>query len=121
MGVVIKDKDPKSDKILVLPVEMLSQEDGLIKEDTKIIIDETVVNPNADAVDVKQPLPLPQGVSELALAQPVPKPELTLAQPVPEPELARSVPEPELGWLILLLVGVFGGECLIRRRDHGWR
>lgn len=70
-----------------------------------VAVDETVVNPGANAADVKQPLPLPQGVSELALALPVPV----------------SVPEPELGWLILLLVGVFGGECLIRRRDHGWR
>ncbi len=66
-----------------------------------VAVDETVVNPDADAADVKQPLPLPQGVSELALARPV--------------------PEPELGWLMLLLVGVFGGECLIRRRDHGRR
>jgi len=66
-----------------------------------VAVDETVVNPDADATDVKQPLPLPQGVSELALARPV--------------------PEPELGWLMLLLVGVFGGECLIRRRGHGRR
>ena len=66
-----------------------------------VAVDETVVNPDADATDVKQPLPLPQGVSELALAQPV--------------------PEPELGWLMLVLVlaGLFGGERLIRARGHG--
>ncbi|MDP3125026.1 MAG: VIT domain-containing protein [Thiobacillus sp.] len=63
-----------------------------------VAVDETVVNPGADATDVKQPLPLPQGVSELALAQPV--------------------PEPELGWLMLLLAGLFGGERLIRKRRH---
>jgi len=66
-----------------------------------VAVDETVVNPDADATDVKQPLPLPQGVSELALAQPV--------------------PEPELGWLMLLLAGLFGGERLIRVRGHGRR
>ena len=53
LGVVIKDKDPKSDKILVLPIEMLSQEDGLIKEDTKVIIDETVVNQDAKPIPAK--------------------------------------------------------------------
>ncbi|OGU21982.1 MAG: trypsin [Hydrogenophilales bacterium RIFOXYD1_FULL_62_11] len=66
-----------------------------------VAVDETVVNQGADATDVKQPLPLPQGVSELALAQPV--------------------PEPELGWLMLLLAGLFGGERLIRARGHGKR
>jgi Ca-activated chloride channel family protein len=66
-----------------------------------VAVDETGVNPDADATDVKQPLPLPQGVSELALAQPV--------------------PEPELGWLMLLLAGLFGGERLIRVRGHGRR
>ncbi len=66
-----------------------------------VAVDETVVNPGADATDVKQPLPLPQGVSELALAQPV--------------------PEPELGWLMLLLGGLFGGERLMRARGHDKR
>ncbi|HPF59838.1 MAG TPA: trypsin, partial [Candidatus Competibacteraceae bacterium] len=66
-----------------------------------VAVDETVVNPDAAATDVKQPLPLPQGVSEQALARPV--------------------PEPELGWLMLLLVGVFGGEYLIRVRGHDRR
>lgn len=63
-----------------------------------VAVDETVVNQNANAANVKQPLPLPLGVSELALAQPV--------------------PEPELGWLMLLLAGLFGGERLIRKRGH---
>lgn len=47
IGVVIKDKDPQSDNILVYPTEMLSQEHGLIKEDTKLKIEQLVVNQNA--------------------------------------------------------------------------
>jgi Ca-activated chloride channel family protein len=41
-----------------------------------IAVDEVVANPAGDAKDVTQPLPLPQGVSELALARPVPEPEV---------------------------------------------
>lgn len=40
-----------------------------------VAVDETVANPAGGARDVRQPLPLPQGVSELALARPVPEPE----------------------------------------------
>jgi Ca-activated chloride channel family protein len=61
-----------------------------------VAVDETVVNPNGQADDVNQALPLPLGVSELAVARPV--------------------PEPELVWLLLLLAGWFGGERLLRQR-----
>lgn len=61
-----------------------------------VAVDETVVNPEGQADGVQQPLPLPQGVSELAVARPV--------------------PEPELVWLLLLLAGWFGGERLLRQR-----
>ena len=40
-----------------------------------VAVDEVVANPGGNAKDVKQPLPLPQGVTELALASPVPEPE----------------------------------------------
>ncbi|MCY1551626.1 hypothetical protein D9M68_879690 [compost metagenome] len=59
-------------------------------------MDETVVIKEGQTEDVQQPLPLPQGVSELAVARPV--------------------PEPELVWLLLLLAGWFGGERLLRQR-----
>jgi Ca-activated chloride channel family protein len=61
-----------------------------------VAVDETVVNKEGQTEDVQQPLPLPQGVSELAVARPV--------------------PEPELVWLLLLLAGWFGGERLLRQR-----
>lgn len=40
-----------------------------------VAVDEVVANPGGSAKDVKQPLPLPQGVSTLAVASPVPEPE----------------------------------------------
>jgi len=66
-----------------------------------VAVDETVVNKEGQADDVQQPLPLPLGVSELAVARPV--------------------PEPELVWLLLLLAGWFGGERLLRRRTNANR
>jgi Ca-activated chloride channel family protein len=39
-----------------------------------IAVDEVVANPKGSAEDVQQALPLPHGVSELALGQPVPEP-----------------------------------------------
>lgn len=53
MGVVIKDKDPQSDNILVYPVESLSQEDGLIREDIKQEIDQVVYNQKAIPIPAK--------------------------------------------------------------------
>lgn len=41
-----------------------------------VAVDETVRNPTADAKDVKQPLPLPKGVSNHAVGHPMPEPEL---------------------------------------------
>jgi Ca-activated chloride channel family protein len=41
-----------------------------------VAVDETVRNTAADAKDVKQPLPLPKGVSNHAVGQPMPEPEL---------------------------------------------
>jgi Ca-activated chloride channel homolog len=64
-----------------------------------VAVDETISNPSGDADDVKQPLPLPQGVSELAVAQPV--------------------PEPSLYWLLLVLAALFASDRLIRERRHG--
>jgi Ca-activated chloride channel family protein len=66
-----------------------------------VAVDETVVNPNGQADDVNQALPLPLGVSELAVVRPV--------------------PEPELVWLLLLLAGWFGGERLLRQRRVSFR
>lgn len=43
-----------------------------------IAVDEVVANPNGNAKNVQQPLPLPQGVSTLAVAQPMPEPDLLL-------------------------------------------
>ncbi|HEX8980822.1 MAG TPA: VIT domain-containing protein [Parasulfuritortus sp.] len=64
-----------------------------------VAVDETVVNPDAPATDVKQPLPLPQGVSELALARPV--------------------PEPDLCWLLTALLALFATERVVRKIRHG--
>jgi len=41
-----------------------------------VAVDETVRNTTANAKDVKQPLPLPKGVSNHAVGQPMPEPEL---------------------------------------------
>jgi Ca-activated chloride channel family protein len=74
---------------------------GLLSQYTSFIaIDQQVRNPNpALAPTVKQPSPLPEGVSELALGAEVP-----------------STPEPA-AWLALLIVlGVVGTACLPRRR-----
>jgi Ca-activated chloride channel family protein len=64
-----------------------------------VAVDETVVPDAAVAKDVKQPLPLPQGVSELSLA--------------------REVPEPELLWLGLALALVIGVRALKSGSCHG--
>ena len=41
-----------------------------------VAVDETVRNTTGSAKDVKQPLPLPQGVSNQAVGRPMPEPEL---------------------------------------------
>jgi Ca-activated chloride channel family protein len=64
-----------------------------------VAIDETVANPAGDAAAVKQPLPLPQGVSGLALARPV--------------------PEPDVLWLLAGLAMLAGASRLARKVGHG--
>jgi Ca-activated chloride channel family protein len=44
-----------------------------------VAVDETIRNSVGAAEDVKQPLPLPQGVSNLAVGRPMPEPELLWA------------------------------------------
>ncbi len=63
-----------------------------------VAVDEVVANPAGGAQDVTQPLPLPQGVSQLALA-------------------ARPMPEPELYWLGLAMLALHA----MRRLGHGRR
>lgn len=64
-----------------------------------IAVDEVIANPNRDAKNVQQPLPLPQGVETSALA----------AQPMPEPELTL---------LILLFLAGYGLKYWLRGRQH---
>jgi Ca-activated chloride channel family protein len=64
-----------------------------------VAVDEVVANPTGDAKDVKQPLPLPQGVSELALARPV--------------------PEPELFWMLAILALLYSVAVGWKRSRHG--
>lgn len=71
----------------------------LTKYTSFVAVDEVVVNKDGQAKDVTQPLPLPQGVSELAVARPV--------------------PEPEMWWLVLALAGLFGSDRLIRKFRNG--
>jgi Ca-activated chloride channel family protein len=64
-----------------------------------IAVDEVIANPNRDAKNLQQPLPLPQGVETSALA----------AQPMPEPELTL---------LILLLLAGYGLKYWLKDRQH---
>jgi Ca-activated chloride channel family protein len=50
----------------------------LTKHTSFVAVDETVRNRGKDAKDVKQPLPLPKGVSNMAVGRPMPEPELLL-------------------------------------------
>ncbi len=63
-----------------------------------VAVDETVRNPTGDSRDVKQPLPLPKGVSNLAVGVTV-----------------SSVPEPEVWGLMGMLLAAF----FWRRRVNG--
>ena len=47
----------------------------LTKHTSFVAVDETVRNNNGDSKDVKQPLPLPKGVSNRAVGRPMPEPE----------------------------------------------
>jgi Ca-activated chloride channel family protein len=73
----------------------------LLTRYTSFVAVHEVVRNTAGATDVQQPLPLPQGVSNLAVGQPQP---------------GASLPEPGL-LLLLVVLGVgLGGACL---RRHG--
>jgi Ca-activated chloride channel family protein len=64
-----------------------------------IAVDEVVANAGRQAEDVQQPLPLPQGVSEYALA-------------------AQPMPEPEFYWLMAMLMALIAANRLRKSRTH---
>lgn len=65
-------KDEQRDSILELGLQY-----SLLTSHTSFVaVDETVRNTTANATDVKQPLPLPKGVSNYAVGRPMPEPEL---------------------------------------------
>jgi Ca-activated chloride channel family protein len=64
-----------------------------------IAVDDVVANAAKQAKNVQQPLPLPQGVSEYALA-------------------SQPMPEPEFYWLMVMLVGLIAVNQLRKSRSH---
>jgi Ca-activated chloride channel family protein len=60
-------------------VELGLQYSLLTRHTSFVAVDETVRNTTGDSQDVKQPLPLPKGVSNLAVGRPMPEPELLWA------------------------------------------
>ncbi len=65
-------KDEQRESILQLGLRY-----SLLTSQTSFVaVDETVRNSTGSAAAVKQPLPLPKGVSNLAVGQPMPEPEL---------------------------------------------
>jgi Ca-activated chloride channel family protein len=70
----------------------------LLTQYTSFIAVDHVVRTSEEAVEVNQPLPLPQGVSNLAVGAAVP-----------------STPEPA-PWLALLVVAGLVGAAVLRRR-----
>lgn len=66
-----------------------------------VAVDEVVRNPDGNGTDVKQPLPLPQGVSNLAVGGTV-----------------NRVPEPDLLVLAALVAGMMMWGCLRRNRKR---
>ena len=71
-AVPAENKDELRERI----VELGLQHSLLTRHTSFIAVDETVRNTTGDARDVKQPLPLPKGVSNLAVGRPMPEPEL---------------------------------------------
>jgi len=69
-----------------------------------VAVDETIRNPNGAAEDIKQPLPLPKGVSNLAVGN------------------GHSVPEPDL-WLMvtLLCIGFLAFRLGPKRKKLSWK
>jgi Ca-activated chloride channel homolog len=92
---VIPSEDEKEQKENIL---QLGLKYSLLTSQTSFVaVDEKVRNTSEPAQDVKQPLPLPKGVSNLAVGRPM--------------------PEPELLWMVLLtLVAGFIGK--LRGRGH---
>lgn len=64
-----------------------------------IAVDEVVANAAKQAKNVQQPLPLPQGVSEYALA-------------------AQPMPEPEFYWLMAMLMASIAANSLRKSHSH---
>jgi len=92
--------------------------DLLTRHTAFVAVHEVIRNPGADAQDVKQPLPLPEGVSELAVGQ-----GQTSGPRVSNPSVAgpaKEVPEPGFYLLLLLsaigLAGVSLGRHLLAHR-----
>lgn len=91
-----KDGESNRDAILELGLNF-----SLLTRYTAFVaVDDVVANTEKGAKNVHQPLPLPQGVSTLALAE------------------ARPMPEPELLWLALLLWVSFMLNALFRKAAH---
>ena len=69
-----------------------------------VAVDEVVRNTGTAARDVKQPLPMPANVSDLAVGE------------------RRSVPEPSLTLMLVLILAVMAAVKLVRRisSDHGY-
>ena len=77
------------------------QYDLLTRYTSFVAVDEVVANPEGNAKAVQQPLPLPKGVSQFALA--------------PSP-----MPEPEAIWLLLTLVLLGAAGSARRGLRRGW-
>ena len=81
------------DEAAINEITALGIQYNLLTQYTSFIaVREKIVNPNGDARDVNQPLPLPLGVSDMAVGS-----------------------EPELFWLLVLAVGL-GAIVLMGRR-----
>ncbi|PPD05130.1 MAG: trypsin [Methylobacter sp.] len=64
-----------------------------------VAVDEVVANPDGNAENVQQPLPLPKGVSELAISS---------AQPMPEPDLI----------VLALVLALAAAWCTVKESRH---
>jgi Ca-activated chloride channel family protein len=92
------------------PITALGLQYGLLTHYTSFIAVDQVVRAREAAVPVNQPLPLPQGVSALAVG----------AQSAPSATVGAVVPTtPEPGWLLSLALMGCGalGVALLRRRS----
>ncbi len=92
---VIPNEDKQVQKQSIL--ELGLKYSLLTSETSFVAVDETVRNRSRKAEDVKQPLPLPKGVGNLAVGRPM--------------------PEPELLW-ILLLTTLAGAVSYLRNRGY---